>query len=762
MTELNYPPVRPRMNTNSYKPKLYGDVICLINGNDIYDAVREDLVHGTIIGIRGPASTYSHSPGDNPELFMQASVFDSEISFGRIILSRDKQYVYGTARDYINEQLLAKVRVSTGELMWVASRVFQMEGFALAFDTKGNIIVGGVTYTGGDDVGLERLWKYDTDGNEIENDNWPIEAKQVYDIAVDSQGNIYVVFVSKWTTLSVNVQKYNPDGSAAWGPGISLAANPIYPAFRVEVDSNDNPFVLTRNYTYEGDAGTALFKLNPANGNIVASAILGNVNRENACGLVIMPDDTIVAANSNGNLSHWSNSLVKDTSGSWSDPPTTFATNLRRGPLNQFYALVNTATRLYTLAGEFVHTINLAPGLIDIVQLNIKVVDLMYQNMKPENFPSYQLDPPEGTNETNIKADGSMCCFLDDQIPRFWWGTSVEHDITEYIEDGSQDILKISGNHASDFIVGLTCRLGDSSESDNDDFYTINDVSESGGSTFIKVGLLIIPASGGTVSMPTYNVGDIFWHDGRWLSNERYKLIMPVGTFRVHTEITAADNVNSVSRGWNFVERLSYAHPCGNENWNQYIGLGGENSGGVDGSGAGNAPKFYTISLVDMADVGGVDYNGNYILKAGPAKFGFFYYYNPITNFRINFQINDQQMDYDPNFKTTQFTRIRAYWHSADMTDIIEVFKWDNNVSDVDSLHPALLLHDASPTDVSNDLGTGGICSLYPSKRDEWDNTTTFPLNQIIAHLGFFYKAKSGQSGNEPPDATYWDKLTGP
>lgn len=115
---------------------------------------------------------------------------------------------------------------------WVRTRDFTNyndQGNDVAVDSEGNVYVVGQTGTGSDRDAL--IIKYDTDGNELWNRKYDRDTDRddvFYCVAVDDDGYIYAGgSTENETNTDVLIVKYNPDGDTLWVRILDTSLPPI-------------------------------------------------------------------------------------------------------------------------------------------------------------------------------------------------------------------------------------------------------------------------------------------------------------------------------------------------------------------------------------------------------------------------------------------------------------------------------------------------------------------------------------------------------
>lgn len=200
--------------------------------------------------------TRHHASGINPP--------DNQ-AYGIAVDNDGNVYVTGarTSADCGRDYCTIKINPS-GQLLWEETYNGDGNGddwaVAIAVDDEGNVYVTGASYGIETDLDIVTI-KYDTDGNEqwVARYNGPVNGEDyAYDIAIDAQGNVYVVGVSwggeSWsegTDYDYAVVKYNSEGMMQWLVRYDRV-NGWDEATAIAVDGEGNVYVTGWAWTSEG------------------------------------------------------------------------------------------------------------------------------------------------------------------------------------------------------------------------------------------------------------------------------------------------------------------------------------------------------------------------------------------------------------------------------------------------------------------------------------------------------------------------------
>ena len=204
---------------------------------------------------------------------------ESQDSFSDVAVDSDGNYIvsgtisgdYDANGGYYAAPYLNKFDSSCAPV-WAAPVIYKYPGdsawqstFSVALDANDNIYPTGSVFAGwGVYEGAWATWKYDTNG--VLQTGFPIvynySPSYAYtdysqDVAIDSLGNIIVVgYIGQASgNLNWHVRKYDASRTLLWTDTFAGAAGLVDNAYRVVVDSQDNPIVV--GYTNKGTSSSA-------------------------------------------------------------------------------------------------------------------------------------------------------------------------------------------------------------------------------------------------------------------------------------------------------------------------------------------------------------------------------------------------------------------------------------------------------------------------------------------------------------------------
>lgn len=748
--------------------------------------------------MRGSYMQYADLLSDHGHLLGESYEAVATVNFGndgngltnnKCVLSKDKKFCFmgiWAAGDFI---CAYKVNIATNEVVWTyeyehSSTNFEVDIEAIAIDSAGNIIIGGVG-SGGHSNSMQIKKLNGSTGVEI----WTQTLPYVSDLAIDADDNIYATIgLADGANVLDLYFLDGTDGTPIWADGVSVSLEDQnnesqppdpgdrhnHPAYSVAIDSTGRVFVIVAQAA-EGDGTpypgiSSLFEIDPADGTILladntgfTSTFLGRV--------IVRPDDTLLTltfdtkGGPNQSIREWNTdgSFTELTADNW---PVTHTTtdlyDIHNGPLKAVFLVRSTAQHLYSSEGVLITSGTAQQRFAGIAFLPVKVGIHSHPNTSPETLPA---EPSDSLDMTQRSYGRDMPAFVNDT-----------------------DILLFDINAL--YAV--------------DDMFFINDAQP-----------------------------------------ETYKDTLSVGIYKVTVEIPAVPS-HVLHTVLGSIEKISDVVPAFHASWDQFEGFGGYAESGdlvVGGvhTGIGASPEYYTgsfIGLLIRSDGNPSPYNINFILRKGPGMFGMFWYFDPATLLNVLFNIGHMAMTTTIPDNSIS-TRIRAWLEPVLPVQYIVWRIGGPNLnririeSDVESVFPAgtptkvrnssdplnngdftvdsvsfaagvttilfpnntfnstpaqndgttielvpevemvfqysidvnLNSQVIQPTNVSNELideagniAYDGTCSLYPGIIDEWDAVTVWAVDDIVAWEGYFYICTSESTNQEPPHAN-WTQL---
>ena len=235
----------------------------------------------------------------------------------------------------------------------------------------------------------------------------------------------------------------------------------------------------------------------------------------------------------------------------------------------------------------------------------------------------------------------------------------------------------------------------------------------------------------------TRGVGDLVWNDDVLQTR-------PEPTTGIFENLIANNGITEPGfrNAWKQLNWVPSADPP-NNNWDTYTDADGNPFGGI-----GICPLIYTVSFYGMkkvSDDSPSPYNGEHLIIRGPGYYGFFFGVNHDVGTRINFTIHEESASDDEE---------KLYFGTDALPT--SIFKYETVTNNNEKL-----------TDVQNEnivttpdaIAYDGKASMYPGNRPQWDATTIWAVDDIVAWHGFFYVCILQSTNNEPPNVTYWTEL---
>jgi uncharacterized delta-60 repeat protein len=195
--------------------------------------------------------------------------------------SAGNAYVTGYAKNTgTNYDIVTIKYLPDGNIAW--TQIYNCPGSyadfasAIAVDANSNIIVAGYSYTATNYDGI--IIKYNSSGNQLWARKYNYSASSAeyfYDVATDSNGNIYAVGRKDKDCLVV---KYTPDGTFSWARIYNGTANGWDMFYSIAIDGSGNVYACGETAGIGTDQDCLTLKYSPAGDLLWAKTYNGSAN----------------------------------------------------------------------------------------------------------------------------------------------------------------------------------------------------------------------------------------------------------------------------------------------------------------------------------------------------------------------------------------------------------------------------------------------------------------------------------------------------
>lgn len=786
MTALDIPEERIQIERDSNRTLVSIPIITIGTNQDV------TFLHGyraAYISYKDGLRTLGHSPTENVEPLNVISAGVAEIQ-GCIVLSLDKQYAYiGISNNnLVAEDLVHRIHIATNTITHTFTYGIDTFADAIAIDGNGDIFVGGHGTAAGKD-GIELIKLNGDDLTEI----WSSTRPGIGNITVDANDNVYLTILTldgSSSPYDKNVYKYNGStGAEIWGIStIEDFEDPITGvndrAWNVAIDSTGRVFVIAKQ-DGSGSGKNSLYELNAANGAVLIAGDIGNSTPTAfAADLTVLDDDTLLTllGGFSGNfMRNWttSGSFVEVTAGNYPVEDVTDSwVHFYRGPIQTLWLADANGYYVYKTNGTFLLRARKVQGPTGIAFPKVVEAIQARMNTSPETFPT---EPPESLDLTELTYE-DMPCFLAPEIDipyfdlngeyftgdLFWYDNILEGTAYDRMSTGVFQVtadIPVDPPPSNPFYVVWhdTISLSPAMSVQHPDWDQYPGfgghgggglvVSTPGGNVQTGIGnspkfytasvFGILQSDGGAGSEPSVYNGNVILRKGPGLfgffyhfdRSTGFHLIYNIGHMDMDTFTPDADISTRIRAFLEPALETQYA----------VVDL-------IDGGGgadqikiAGDLTAVFAAGVTLKFKNSSVDPNdGTYIVSGSSFD-------------AVNTTIN---------IPTGSFTDDTATGGTVELIPKIDmIYKYSLDVDrDTQLISPD---GRANEYTVLGDLGAdvigfAGIISLYPGIRPEWDATTTWAVDDIVAWEGFFYVCILESTNNEPPNATYWTQLSGP